>query len=188
MFPWSVKWPKGKFSYLKIGYACVHAKSLQSFPVFATPWTVARQASLSMTFFRQKYWNGLPCCLQEIFLTQGSNPHFIYLQVGSLPLVPPGKPDRWLCAQSLSRGRLFATPWTVARQTPLSMDFSRQELWSGLLFPSPKTDYKVFQKLSNTKNPIRRLNLSLCKYFNSSWVAEFQLWTVSEIESRMSAL
>ena len=29
------------------------------------------------------------------------------------------------------------TPWTVARQAPLSMEFSRQEYWSGLLFPSP---------------------------------------------------
>ena len=29
------------------------------------------------------------------------------------------------------------TPWTVTRQTPLSMGFSRQEHWSGLPFPSP---------------------------------------------------
>ena len=29
-----------------------------------------------------------------------------------------------------------ATPWTVARQAPLSMGFPRQEHWSGLLFPS----------------------------------------------------
>ena len=33
--------------------------------------------------------------------------------------------------------RLFATPWTVAYQAPLSMGFSRQEYWSGLPFPSP---------------------------------------------------
>ena len=32
----------------------------------------------------------------------------------------------------LSRVRLFATPWTVARQAPLSKGFSRQEHWSGL--------------------------------------------------------
>ena len=37
----------------------------------------------------------------------------------------------------LSRVRLFATPWTVAYQTPLSLGFSRQEYWSGLPFPSP---------------------------------------------------
>ena len=39
----------------------------------------------------------------------------------------------------LSRVRLFATPWTVAYQVPPSMGFSRQEYWSGLLFPSPMT-------------------------------------------------
>ena len=43
----------------------------------------------------------------------------------------------WLCAWVLSRVQLFATPWTVACQAPLSMGFSRQERWSGLLFPSP---------------------------------------------------
>ena len=37
----------------------------------------------------------------------------------------------------LSRVPLFAAPWTVARQPPLSMAFSRQEYWSGLPFPSP---------------------------------------------------
>ena len=37
----------------------------------------------------------------------------------------------------LSRVWLFATLWTVARQAPLSMGFSRQEYWSGLSFPSP---------------------------------------------------
>ena len=30
-----------------------------------------------------------------------------------------------------------ATPWTVACQAPLSMEFSRQEYWSGMPFPSP---------------------------------------------------
>ena len=38
----------------------------------------------------------------------------------------------------LSRVRLFAIPWTVARQAPLSMGFSRQEYWSGLPFPPPE--------------------------------------------------
>ena len=39
--------------------------------------------------------------------------------------------------KSFSCVRLFATPWTVALQTPPSMGFSRQEYWSGLPFPSP---------------------------------------------------
>ena len=39
--------------------------------------------------------------------------------------------------KSLSCIQLFATPWTVACQAPLSVGFSRQEYWSGLPFPSP---------------------------------------------------
>ena len=39
--------------------------------------------------------------------------------------------------KSLSRVRLFATPWIVAYQAPPSMGFFRQEYWSGLPFPSP---------------------------------------------------
>ena len=42
-----------------------------------------------------------------------------------------------VCVQLLSRVRLFVTPWTVARQAPLSMGFSRQEHWSGLPCPPP---------------------------------------------------
>ena len=37
----------------------------------------------------------------------------------------------------LSHVWLFVTPWTVAHQAPLSMEFSRQEYWSRLPFPSP---------------------------------------------------
>ena len=33
--------------------------------------------------------------------------------------------------------RLFATPWTVAQQAPVSMGFSKQEYWSGLPFSTP---------------------------------------------------
>ena len=36
-----------------------------------------------------------------------------------------------------SHVQLFATPWTVAYQAPLSMGFSRHEYWNGLTFPSP---------------------------------------------------
>ena len=38
----------------------------------------------------------------------------------------------------LSHVQLFVTPWTVALQAPLSMEFSRQKYWSGLPFPSPE--------------------------------------------------
>ena len=37
-----------------------------------------------------------------------------------------------VCERTLSRVQLFATPWTIAHQAPLSMNFPRQEYWSGL--------------------------------------------------------
>ena len=57
--------------------------------LFATPWTVARQAPLSMGFSRQEYWSVLPCPLSGDFQTQGLNPrllHLLHWQAGSLPL------------------------------------------------------------------------------------------------------
>ena len=43
-------------------------------------------------------------------------------------------------AQSLSYVQHIVTPWTIAHQAPLSMEFPRQEYWSGLPFPTPKTE------------------------------------------------
>ena len=48
-----------------------------------------------------------------------------------------GVSDQFSSFQLLSHVRLFVTPWTVAHQAPPSMEFSRQEYWSGLPFPSP---------------------------------------------------
>ena len=53
----------------------------------------------------------------------------------------PGKPritERKKKVKSHSRVRFFATPWTVAYQVPPSMEFFKQEYWSGLPFPSPR--------------------------------------------------
>ena len=66
--------------------------------------------------------------LQGIFLTQGLNLHLLHLLnwwVDSLLLVPPGKPSS---VQKLSHVRLFATPWTAARQAFLSIANSRSLL------------------------------------------------------------
>ena len=48
--------------------------------------------------------------------------------------------------KSLSRVRLFATPWTVAYQAPPPMGFSRQEYWSGVPLPSPVELFDILQK------------------------------------------
>ena len=54
-----------------------------------------------------------------------------------------------VCVQSLSHVQLCATPWTVALRVPLSMGFSRQEYWSGLLFPSPENLPEILPERSS---------------------------------------
>ena len=45
--------------------------------------------------------------------------------------------EKVIVAQSKQLVQLFATPWAVAHQALLSMEFSKQEYWSGLPFPTP---------------------------------------------------
>ena len=59
------------------------------------------------------------------------------------------------CCLLLSCVRLFATPWAVAHQDPLSMGFSSQEYWSGLPCPSPTSSFSsVAQPCSTLCNPM----------------------------------
>ena len=53
--------------------------------------------------------------------------------------------------QSLSRVRLFATPWTAAYQAPQPMRFSKQEYWSGVPLPSPYWKPKSFKFLEKSE-------------------------------------
>ena len=57
-------------------------------PLFISLWTVACQASLSMGFFRQEYWSGLPCPPPGYLPNLGIEP----MSLMFLPLAPPGKP------------------------------------------------------------------------------------------------
>ena len=64
--------------------------------------------------------------------------------------------------KSLSRVRLFATPWIVAHQAPRSMGFSRHEYWRGLLFPSPrktKRTYKNTTTVGDFNAPLPELGI-----------------------------
>ena len=49
-----------------------------------------------------------------------------------------------VCVYVLSHVQLFTTPWTVACQAVLSMEFSRQEYWSGLPLPSPQEHLRIY--------------------------------------------
>ena len=80
--------------------------------------------------------------LQGIFPTQGSNPGLLHCRGILYHLSHQGSPRilEWVKVKvkSLSRVRLFATPWTVAHKASLSIGFSREEYWSGLPFSSAR--------------------------------------------------
>ena len=60
--------------------------------LFVTPWTIARQATLSMAFPRQEYWSGLLFPFPGDLPNPGIEPRSPALQAGSLPSKPQGKP------------------------------------------------------------------------------------------------
>ena len=117
-----------------------------SVQLFVTPWTVVHRASIHGVLqarilecvpisscrgsSRPRYqtpWVRSHFLLQGVFPTQVSNPLLLCLlhwQAGSLPLAPLGKPLN--ACQLFVYVQLFATPWTVACQAPLSVGFPRQ--------------------------------------------------------------
>ena len=54
--------------------------------------------------------------------------------------------------KSFSRAWLLATPWTAAYQAPPSMGFSRQEYWSGVPLPSPRSTNKSLLKMRKLRH------------------------------------
>ena len=66
---------------------------------------------------------------------------------------------------------LFVTPWTVARQSPLSMGFPRQECWSWLPFPTPR-DFR-----NQVTEPLSLASPALVgRFFTTSTTWEVQKW------------
>ena len=102
-----------------------------------------------MRFSRQEYWSGLPFPSPGDLPNPGIEPWSPALQADLLPSEPPGKPRARLTGESSqqrSRNTLLfrrsvvsdsGTPWTIAREAPLSVESPRQEYWSELPFPSP---------------------------------------------------
>ena len=85
----------------------VKVKLLSRVRLFATPWTVAYQASPSMGFPRQEYWSGLPFPSPGDLPDPGIEPRSPTLEADTLTSEPPGKPKIWCKWTSLqNRKRL----------------------------------------------------------------------------------
>ena len=75
------------------------------------------------------------------------------LQARTLDCVAISFSNAWkwkVKVKSLSRVRLLATPWTAAYQAPRSMGFSRQEYWSGVPLPSPRTGIEFIKSVTQS--------------------------------------
>ena len=75
--------------------ACVHAQSLSCVQLFATPWTVAHQAPLSMQFSRQEYCSGLPFPSERNLPDPGIEPRPPALAGEFFNTEPQGSPKFW---------------------------------------------------------------------------------------------
>ena len=88
----------------------VKVKSLSHVQHFATPWTVAYQAPLSMGFSRQEYWSGLPFPSPGDLPDSGTESRSPVLQADSLPSEPLGKPPEvsivHICSGEVNRAKL----------------------------------------------------------------------------------
>ena len=90
-----------------------------------------------MGFSRPEFWSGLPFPSPGDLPGSGVKPVSPALTSRSISAKSPGNPCLSIAhAQLPSHVQLFETPWTIAYQAPLSVEFSRQEDWSGLPFPS----------------------------------------------------
>ena len=69
-----------------------------------------------------------------------------------------------LLLSHFSHVRLCVTPWMAAHQAPPSLGFSRQELWSGLPFPSPMHE----------SEKVKVKSLSCVQLFATPWTAAYQ--------------
>ena len=99
----------------------VKVKSLSHVQLVATPWTAAYQAPPSMGFSRQEYWSGLP--LPSLLGWLFSKRQEITRTGNGVEKKEPSCTVVYV----LSCVLLFATPWTIAHQAPLSMGYNRQQ-------------------------------------------------------------
>ena len=101
---WSIRSQRVQHNWNNSMHTCTHTrilvrkkrKKVKSFSrvwLFANPWTVPYQASLSMGFSRQGSWSGLLVPSPGDLPDPGNEPRFPALQADALPSEPPGRPQ-----------------------------------------------------------------------------------------------
>ena len=134
-------------------YACMCLSYFHHVQLFAIPWTIAHQVPLSMELSRQEYWSGLPFpspgdllnpghwtwvpCIEGGFFTDwATREAYIYIYFNPYVCVCVCV---YICsALSLSCVQLFATPWTVVLQAPLTMGILQARILEWVTMPSSR--------------------------------------------------
>ena len=144
-----------------------------------SPWTVARQAPLSMGFSRQEYWSGLPFPSPGDLPNPGIKP--LSFVSPTLARVPPGKPDLYLLII------LTICPWG---EGCCSSPFKKQENWDAHTEIRGKDDKQhptwfsylsfAFSSSLSTTLDSSKVKILLCcsrnqSLFLSSWLLAFIL-------------
>ena len=94
------------------------------------------------------------------------------LQARTLEWVAISFPNVWkwkMKTKSLSHVQLLVTPWTAAYQAPPSMGFARQEYWSGVPLPSPKSPPSPHHRLTPILHHLSFLSFGSFKVSLKLW-------------------
>ena len=137
-------------------------KPLSRVWLFATPWTVAYQAPLSMGFSRQECWSGLPFPSSGDLPNPGIKPGSPALQADTLPSEPPGKPQIFLKYLFIPKYLLI---WIFLHFFGLVL--KRNNLTLILLKPPPKWFLELWLTLHFLSSLYIYINLCIC--VNSLW-------------------
>ena len=116
-------------------------KSIIVQPLLWIKWESYNTVSVMVTADAAKSLQSCPSLCDPIDGSPPDSPVPGILQARTLEWVAIFFSNTWkwkVKVKSLSRARLLATPWTAAYQAPPSMEFSRQEYWSGVPLPSPE--------------------------------------------------
>ena len=120
-------WGQGQWQYIRRVYVPSYVW------LFATPWTGAHQALLSVEFSMQKYWSQETCPLLANLSDPGFKPGSPALPAGFLPSEPPGKPNT-----SVGKGKAASSPsknsswlWTIMVLHYLGKEPARLDTESG---------------------------------------------------------
>ena len=129
----NLMWPQPSLPPLPLAASLLHAPWGQ---VWSMLWMTHGKGS----YTSRSCSSSVACILKYHFPLLPSHGPWLPLQHLTCKFISHSSPSQiyfTLCVQSFSHVWLFVTSWTLAHQAPLSMEFSRQEYWSGLPFLSP---------------------------------------------------